>query len=179
MLTLHVVLKEGFDQEKREFVTLAAFDLNLEHSLVSLSKWESHFEKPFLGKAEKTPEEVFWYVKAMALDDDVPEEVFLSLNEKHGEQVNEYIQAKMTATWFSNQTPSRNKEIITAEVIYYWMIQLNINWEAQYWHLNRLLTLIQVCNQKSTPPKKMSPSEAARRQHELNEQRRKMLGTSG
>lgn len=180
MLTLNVALQEGYDREKMEFVTLVGFDLMLEHSLVSLSKWESHFKKPFLSGKPKTDEETLWYVKAMILNEEVPAELFSRLKDHHAEAINEYIEDSMTATWF-NESANRGKssEIITAEIIYYWMIEFRIPTEFQHWHLNRLLTLIKVCNEKNKPPKKMSPREIQQRQRELNERRRAQLGTTG
>lgn len=179
MLRLIVPGTEVFDNETQEFTTQGDVLLELEHSLVSLSKWESKFEKPFLGKSEKTTEEVLAYVEMMVLNE-VPEGIFSKLSEDHFKAINEYIEAKMTATWFHEPPgapPSR--DVITAELIYYWMITFQIPWECEKWHLNRLFTLIRVCNIKQAKPKKMSRSEIAARNRELNAQRKKQLGTKG
>jgi len=180
MLKLTVPGVEHFDEATQEFVNVGDTVLELEHSLVSLSKWESIYEKPFLGATEKTTEEVVGYIRAMILTPEVPEEIFSRLTEANLSEINEYIDAKMTATWF-NEAPGapKSREIVTSELVYYWMVTFAIDWEAQYWHLNRLFTLIRVCNVKNAKPKKMSRSEIAARNRELNAQRKAQLGTKG
>ena len=179
MLKILVPLEESFDEENNLFI-VDGFELELEHSLAALSKWESKFEKPFLGPGEKTTEEVIGYVEAMTLIPDVPPEIYSKLSKKNFEAINAYIDSKQTATWFHDTTPqAKNKEVITAEVIYYWMSSFRIPWEAQYWHLNRLFTLIRIFDVKQSKPKKMSRSEIAARNRELNAQRKQQLGTKG
>lgn len=179
MLSLVVSLTdEGFNDKTQEFVEGDGFVLQLEHSLVSLSKWESFFEKPFLGGVEKTQEETLWYVGAMIQTENPPAGILEKLSSVNLNEINSYIGAKMTATTFHGEK-GNSKEIITAELIYYWMIALSIPFECQYWHLNRLLTLVKVCNLKNAPAKKMSSAEAARQRKELNDKRRAEMGSKG
>lgn len=180
MLSITVELQdEGFDENTEEFVEGDSIVLNLEHSLVSLSKWESKFEKPFLSGKDKSEEEILWYVEAMCLNQEFPPEVFSRLSAENIQAINAYIEAKMTATWFNEKKQPPSREVITAEIIYYWMIALGIPFECEHWHLNRLLTLIKVCNLKNAPPKKMTKAELAKRNSDLNKQRRQQLGTMG
>jgi len=180
MLTITVPGIEMFDDKTQEFTTQGDFVLELEHSLVSLSKWESIYEKPFLGADSKTSDEIFGYVKAMTLTPKVPEEVYLKLSSANIEAVNAHIDAKMTATWFSETTGApKSRDVITAELIYYWMTVFTIPFTCETWHLNRLFTLIRICNIKQSKPKKMSRTESAARNRELNAQRKTQLGSTG
>lgn len=179
MLNLTIPATELYDEIKEEFISSKECTIRLEHSLVSLSKWESKWGKAFLSKDEKTREETIDYVKCMTITQNVDDYIYSLLSDNNLNQVKDYIELDMTATTFSNQKRTISKEIITAEIIYYWMIALNIPFECQKWHLNRLLTLVDVCNIKNTPPKKMSKREVINRNRTLNEARRKQLGSKG
>jgi hypothetical protein len=181
MLNIKVALTEGFDESTQEFVVAEGFDLQLEHSLASLSKWESREEKPFLGKDTKTPEEVYRYIEDMTLTPNVPEKFYTKLSKQNLEDIDRYINAAMTATTFRELGPQRpSRELVTAEIMFYWMVSLNIPFECQYWHLNRLITLVRVCNEKNKPKKnqKFDRSAAANRA-EMNRRRRAEHGTHG
>ena len=180
MLTITIPATEEFDETTGEFVYTKEQTLQLEHSLLSISKWESKWCKPFLSKQDKTSEEVIDYIKCMTLNKNVRDEVYGCLTQANFAAINDYIGAPMTATTFFNQEKGgRNNEQITSELVYYWMIALNIPFECQKWHINRLLTLVRVCNVKNQPPKKMSKREIISRNAALNAARREQLNTKG
>ena len=175
---------ELYDEQRGVFVNLNSkgATIQVEHSLVSLSKWESKWEKPFLSKTEKTVEETIDYVRCMTITQNVNPEVYENLKYYPDiiKKVNKYIEAPMTATTFSeNKNGKKSREIITAELIYYWMIALNVPFDCQKWHLNRLLTLIRVCEIKNQPPKKGSKRATASKYAALNAARRQQLNTKG
>lgn len=180
MLTLRVGATDVFNDETQTFESQGGIELQLEHSLVSLSKWESIHEKPFLDSKDKTPEELLSYVDCMLLSPNPPGDFLLRLSKDNFEEINAYIDRKMTATWFSEIEPkTRNREVVTSELVYYWMTVFHIPFECETWHLNRLFTLIRICNIKQDKPKKMSRAEVARRNRELNEKRKREMGTKG
>ena len=181
MLQIVVPAVEAFDDEKQEFVTIGKDQtLELEHSLISLSKWESKWCKVFLSKEEKTTEETIDYIKCMTVTPRVDPSVYDRLTKENIKQIQEYIAAPMTATYFSKESGGKiNREQVTSELIYYWMIAMQIPFECEKWHLNRLLTLIRVCNIKNQPPKKMSKKEIMTRNAALNAQRRQQFNTNG
>lgn len=180
MLKIIIPSTEMWDEVNEKFVYSKEQVLQLEHSLVSLSKWESKWCKPFLSKENKTFEETIDYIRCMTINQNIPDEVYNCLTGENIREINEYISAPMTATRFSNDAIGKeNREQITSELIYYWMIALNIPFECQKWHINRLLTLIRVCNIKNHPSKKMSRREIMSRNTTLNAARRKKLRTNG
>lgn len=183
MLTITIKSVELYDDSSKEFYNTEEVTLQLEHSLVSLSKWESKWEKPFLGDGAKSTEETIDYVRCMTISEDISPEVYGYLTDQNIKEISAYIDAKMTATWFNESEMkaqgSLKKEVITAEIIYYWMISLTIPFECQYWHLNRLLTLVKVCNQKNAPEKKMGRQELVARNRALNEARKAQFNTKG
>lgn len=179
MLRIDVPITEGYDEQTQTFV-VSCYTLELEHSLASLSKWEGFFEKPFLNDKPKTSEETLWYIQAMTLTPNVPPEVFHRLSQENVDAIDKYINGKHTATWFSDQqTKKPSMEVITAEVIYNWMISLSIPFEAQHWHLSKLMTLVRVTDQKNAPKKKLNRAEIAQRNRELNAKRKAEFNTSG
>lgn len=180
MLEITLPAYEGWDEKNQEFVSFEEKTLKLEHSLVSLSKWESKYHKAFISKEAKTYEETLDYIKFMTLTQNVDPSVYNRLTKGDLDKINDYIADPMTATHINEKTNGKaNNEVMTAEVIYYYMIALNIPVEFQKWHLNRLITLIKVCNIKNTPPKKRSRQEITSQYAALNAARRKQLNSKG
>ena len=178
MLRLVIPSAELFDEETEEFIYTKERVLMLEHSLVSISKWESTFCIPFLDKDEKTWFETVEYIRCMTITQNVPASAYNFLTNQNIRDVDAYIDARMTATTIKKSN-SISREIITAELIYYWMISLGIPFECQKWHLNKLLMLINVCSIKNQPPKKHSRAEIINRNRDLNQARREKYNTKG
>lgn len=180
MLEIEIPGIEKFDDETQEFIYVSPVILRLEHSLISISKWESKWNKPFLSSTDKSVDETIDYIKCMTLNKNINNEIYDNITNSNVMDVMTYIQAPMTATTFNEQPANKtNREIITSELIYYWMISLNIPSECQRWHLNRLLTLIRVCDIKNNPSKKMNKKDLAIRNAALNAARKKQLNTKG
>lgn len=180
MLRLVIPSRELWDGRKSQFVYTKEQTLQLEHSLISISKWESKWQKAFLSRKEKTQEESIDYIRCMLITPNVDSHVISTLSSQSIEVINEYISAPMTATYFREDKSERgSREVVTAELIYYWMISLNIPFECQKWHLNRLLALIRTCSIKNSPPKKRSTKEIMSQNAALNAARRKQLNTRG
>lgn len=181
MLVINLPGREFYDEAKEEFVTESSIEIHLEHSLVSLSKWEEIHAKPFLHKDEKSSEEILAYIQAMVIaPDDLPRDWVTRLSTANLEAINQHIEAKKTATWFNKPDGKKpSPQVITSELIYYWMTAFNIPFECETWHLSRLLTLIEVCNEESQPKKKVSKESIRERNRRLNEERLKKYNTKG
>lgn len=178
MLKITIPSRELFNDKTQEFAYVHEYTIQLEHSLVSVSKWEAKWNKPFLSHEKKSIEEIIDYVRCMTITQNIDPIVYNGLTTENIEMINKYIDAPMTATTFSDKG-KKNNEIITSELIYYWMIALQIPMECQKWHLNRLITLIKVCNIKNSPSKKMSKNEIMQRNASLNAARRAKLNSNG
>lgn len=180
MLQIIIPETEMFNEDTGEFITVKRQVLQMEHSLISLSKWEEKYHKPFLHTSEMTPEETLYYVKCMTITQNVDDIVYQCLTSENLKAINDYIKNPMTATTISEHVAGKkSREILTNEVLYYDMISCGIPFECQKWHLNRLIMLIRVCTAKNQPPKKMSRNEIANRNRTLNAARRKKLNTNG
>ena len=180
MLEITVPEQELFNEATNEFIIIRSQVLKLEHSLVSISKWESKWKIPFLDKGKKTREQTIDYIRCMTITQNVNPMVYMGITNENIKAISDYIDDPMTATWFNEQQkrPGR-QEIVTSELIYYWMIALNIPMECQRWHLNRLLTLVRICNIKNQKPKKMSKNEIYSRNRALNAARRQKFNSKG
>lgn len=181
MLQICVHETELFDEETNEFVHINATTLKLEHSLLSISKWEAKWHKPFISDEKKTQKEMLDYIRCMTISQNVDNNVYLALSEMNFVEIKNYIDDKMSATWFNDkrQMPKSKQKVITSELIYCWMISANIPVEFEKWHLNRLLTLIRVCNIENSPKKNMKKGDIYKQNRELNEKRRRLMHSNG
>lgn len=185
MLHITVEANELWDERSQKFLDVPKTTLALEHSLVSISKWEAKWNKPFLSSNDKTYEEIQDYIRCMTITQNVKPEVYFALSDENYRAINDYIQKPMTATWFNDPPGSKSKtnnRIITNELIYHWMFELNIPFECHKWNLNRLLTLIRVCKEEreaASGSQKMKKKDILSENARLNAARRKALGTKG
>ena len=180
MLEITIPEVEYFNESTNEFFQVKAQTVKLEHSLVSVSKWESKWKKPFLDKTPKTREESVDYVRCMNMTQNVNPLAFNGLTKENMDEIGKYIEDSHTATWFNDhKQPHGQREIVTSELIYYWMVAFNIPMECQKWHLGRLITLIKICNLKSQKPKKMSRKQIMSNNHALNAARRAKFNSKG
>lgn len=183
MITIHVMPNELFDDQNEEFIRLEQEQtLNLEHSLASIQKWESRWHKVFLGTKEKTYEEIIDYIRCMTINDDVDEKAYLFISDADMNRITNYLKDPMTATTFGEDEKKNDplsKGNVSSELIYYYMIALNIPPEYRFWHISQLITLIRVINIKNAPKKKRSKQEILSRYNRINEERKKRLNTRG
>lgn len=180
MLKLAVNGGELFDERLGEFITAKSTVLHLEHSLISLSKWESKWHKPFLSKETKTDEEIRDYIRCMTIMQNVDPMVYLMMTRDNVQEVEDYISDSMTATVISRQNSRARQRVVTSELIYYWMVSFGIPFDpCEKWHLNRLMTLIDVCSIENSPKKKMRKGDIMKQNSQLNAARKKAMGTRG
>jgi hypothetical protein len=171
---------EFFDERTQTFENVKGCTLRLEHSLLSISKWESKWKKPFLSNDEKTYQELIDYIRCMTLNRNVDPKVYACISQKNLDAIYEYIGSSHTATTFKDKLKrGPSGEIITSELIYYWMISCNIPFECEKWNIDRLLTLVRICTIKSEKPKKMSRREIMQRNRALNASRKAKYHTRG
>lgn len=181
MLQIKIPDIELYDEANNRFITRKGCILTMEHSLLSLAKWESKWHIPFLSDKQQTVEQTLDYYRCMTITKNVNPLIYDSIDRKTADAIKQYIDDPMTATWFSNSLGGVKEDhsVITAEIIYYQMIALGIPFECEKWHLNRLMTLIRVVSAKSAPPKKMSKDEILAQQRRLNAERKAKLNTKG
>lgn len=179
-ITIKVPDREFFDQVNNRFLAIKGRSLSFEHSLLSITKWESKWHKPYLSKTEKTREEAIDYLRCMCLDKIDDPNIFMAIDADAMKEISLYIEDPMTATTFREDNKRQSREIITNEIVYYWMTELNIPFDpCQKWHFNRLMTLIRVASIKKQPPKKMGKKEWAAQRSAINAQRRAKYNSKG
>lgn len=179
-LTIRVPESDFYDPRTGRFITVRAQELKLEHSLLSISKWESKWHKSYFSKEPKTEQESLDYIRCMCLTGDVDPGVFRALDRKTAKQIADYIADPMTGTHLRKLQQKPSREIVTNELVYYWMTQFGIPFDpCQKWHFNRLMILIEIASRKQTPPKKMGRTEAAQQRAALNAQRRAKYNSRG
>lgn len=179
MLTLVVAAREFYDDNKGEFINIQEQTIHLEHSLISLRRWEETWQKPYLSKTPKTKMETLDYIRCMSINKEVSIETVMSLTDDQLKKVHQYIEAPMTATTFAKDDIPPSRQIMTAEVIYWQMVANQIPFECEKWHLNRLFTLIKVCALKNQKPKKMGKQELMNRNKQINQARRAQMNSKG
>lgn len=180
MLQIMVPASEKYDESRGEFIYNNAVTLKLEHSLLSISKWEARWNVPFLDNRQKSNEEMIDYIRCMTLNSKVSPEVYYGLTAENYNDISKYINSSMTATTFHEQHGGKSSsEIITSELIYYWMVTYNIPFECEKWHLQRLLTLIRICNIKNEPNKRMNKRSILEQNRAINAARRSRMHSRG
>lgn len=180
-LEIHIRGDELWDEESEQFIQVRERTVHFEYSLAAIAKWEAHWKKPFLINEDLTGPQLLSCVRYMALEQDVTEDDIRSLSHEQVEKIKAYMKDSMTATWFKKD-PGKSRrptKVVTAEIIYYQMVELGIPFECENWHLNRLLTLIAVCAEKQAVPKKMAKKDILSQYANLNAARRAKLGSKG
>lgn len=179
-LVLTIPEREFYDDRTGRFVSTKKTTIQLEHSLLSITKWESKWHKPYLSKAQKTEEEALDYIRCMCIGKDIDPNVFRAITSKQAKMIADYINDPMTATTIKRKDTRPSREIITNELVYFWMTSFSIPFDpCEKWHFNRLMTLIEIASIKNQPPKKMSKRQAAQERSALNAQRRAKYNTHG
>lgn len=182
MLELHLPAEEVFDRKESKIYKLPEITLRLEHSLLTISKWETIWELPFLSEEKKTNDQLHSYVSIMA-GGNLEEETLNRLGQSHYEKLNTYLNAKHSATWFSDPPNQRKStQTVTSELIYFWMTTYNIPFECENWPFARLMNLIRIASIKNDPDKgkkKRNKSQMLSERAMLNQKRREELGTTG
>lgn len=184
MLTVNVPTgNESYNESTQTFIN-ETVPVRLEHSLHSMSKWEAKYQKPFLSTSEehtKAHSEVIDYITMMVLGTPITEDLLDRLIEHNLTEIQEYIADKQTATWITERkkTGAQSSEMITSELIYYWMFSYQIDVSCESWHINRLLTLIRIFGIKQEKPEKMGKAEADAQRKALNAQRRAKMMSKG
>lgn len=180
MLQITIHEKEAWDEKSNQFISIPETTICLEHSLISISKWESKWHIPFLRKDRKTIEQIIDYIRCMTVTPNVKPEIYDFLSQENINDVLAYIEDPMTASTVKDLGgPRRSSELVTSELIYYWMVALQIPFECQKWHINRLMMLIRICNVKNQPGKKMSKRNAMQQNAALNTARRQHMHSKG
>lgn len=180
MLEIHVPEREFYDERNEVFIKTRPVILQLEHSLMSVSRWESKWRKPFLTDEDKTRAETMDYIRCMTINRDVDPNVYAALTSDDIQKIMDYVGAELTATKvYRVKSTNAPKKTITSEVIYSWMVMYNVPFECQKWHISRLLKLLDVLEIANNPKNKMSKGETARSNAALNKARRAKLHSKG
>ncbi len=179
MLKLTIPKRRLLNEKTNEIYTVKEQTIVLEHSLVSISKWESTWCKPFLSSEKKSLEEIRDYVRCMTLTQNVDPLTYFCLTADNFDEINKYINTEQTATTFRKEEQAHKKEIITSELMYFWMINYGIPFECAKWHLSRLIALVRICQIKMQPSKQMGKNAILNQNAKLNAQRRSLLHTKG
>lgn len=178
MLEIELEELEAWDDKKQEFVVLKNEVVCLEHSLKSISEWEAKWKVPFLDTTPRTKQMILDYVSCMVVSE-VPKGFLERLKTRDFSRIQEYIDDSRTASWISSEDNTNDGSKVTSELIYYWMVTAGIPFSAEEWHLNRLMMLIKIYGEKNKPEKKRSREDILERNRELNEKRRREMGTNG